>query len=315
MEKEKRDREALNWIIALHDRPGDPDLGARAAAWRAADLGNDRAFREAERTWTLLGDIPSRSGTRDRRRRLHPAARRGYRPAAVAIACAACIAVFFLPGVLLRITADYTTGTAEMRHIKLEDGSQVSLGAESALAVAYGGNRREVRLLKGTAFFEVTPDPGRPFVVEADDVETTVTGTRFEVVRGKREVAVAVSGGTVSVSGFKTAQTAPARLQAGERIRIAADGSARRGSVAPGDVASWRTGYLAADDEPVAGVVETLDRYYGGSFVVLGSRLADSRVTGAYRLDDPVAALEAVAAAHGAVVRRFTPWIVVMSEM
>ena len=67
--------------------------------------------------------------------------------------------------------------------IVLDDGSEVTLNAGSELVfpAAFGESSREV-MLKGEAFFNVTKDPGRPFIVRSPSrASIKVYGTSFNV--------------------------------------------------------------------------------------------------------------------------------------
>lgn len=66
--------------------------------------------------------------------------------------------------------------------LKLSDGTTVFLNSDSELRypVNFGATSREVEL-KGEAFFEVTKDAQRPFVVKAEQVYVKVLGTSFNI--------------------------------------------------------------------------------------------------------------------------------------
>lgn len=64
----------------------------------------------------------------------------------------------------------------------LPDGSKVWLNAGSKLFFIndFAGNTREVKL-EGEAFFDVTKNPSRPFIVHANNIDIKVLGTAFNV--------------------------------------------------------------------------------------------------------------------------------------
>ena len=66
-------------------------------------------------------------------------------------------------------------------HLVLSDGTRVWMNARSRLVypVAFG-DTREVEL-EGEAYFEVTRDENRPFIVHAGQVAVKVLGTEFNV--------------------------------------------------------------------------------------------------------------------------------------
>jgi transmembrane sensor len=87
------------------------------------------------------------------------------------------------------------------RKVVLHDGSTIILepGSEIRYAEKFG-NQREV-YLSGDAFFEVTKDASRPFLVYANEITTKVLGTSFRIKanQGEKEIVVAVKTGKVSV--------------------------------------------------------------------------------------------------------------------
>jgi hypothetical protein len=93
------------------------------------------------------------------------------------------------------------------RKVRLSDGSVVILQPSSEITIAddFGGINREVRL-KGEAFFRVTRDTSKPFVVYSNEVVTRVLGTCFNVraYESDREITVAVKSGKVSVYAGKS---------------------------------------------------------------------------------------------------------------
>lgn len=94
------------------------------------------------------------------------------------------------------------TSTQPHQVISLPDGTKVTLNGNSRLEYppAFNGEFREVNLV-GEAFFEVTHDPGKPFLVHTGSIVTRVLGTSFNIkaVPGEKDVAVTVISGKVQV--------------------------------------------------------------------------------------------------------------------
>lgn len=88
----------------------------------------------------------------------------------------------------------------DLKSVLMVDGSRITLspGARVRFQSLPGPDARNVRL-EGTAFFEVTADPKRPFIVYAGKVVTRVLGTSFRI-SGDRSITVAVRSGKVAVS-------------------------------------------------------------------------------------------------------------------
>ena len=315
--------EAVDWRMRLDAAPGDAAVRAALDAWLAKSAARRRAYADVERLVRVADTLPAdyedlqseaksppdSPPVRSLPVRSRAARRAGY----AAIALAACLAFLFLPTLQLWLASDYRTSTAELRTITLEDGSVVSLDAGSAVAVRYVASRREVALLSGRAFFQVVPAADRPFVVVAEDVTVTVTGTAFDVGSSGDIVSVAVQSGTVEVASSRDKGTV-ARLTRGERLEIdRTSGRTAKSEIVPGDVAAWRDRRLVVDKATIAEVMGELGRHYPGVVVLSDRKLAQRRVSGVFDLRQPVEALQAAVRTHDGSVTRITPYLVVIS--
>ena len=213
---------------------------------------------------------------------------------------------------LMRFQADHATATAELRTLKLDDGSDVSLGPRTAIDVAYTGDERRIRLRQGEAFFVVAPGDRRPFIVEAGPIEARDIGTAFDVRTAPEATEVSVQEGLVDVLTPNSGEPAE-RLQAGNSMKIAGNNRRHREKLDPAQIATWRNRQLVVDNRPVDAVVDAIRPYYSGAILVQGRRFPREPLTGVYNLADPATALRAVAAAHGASYHRLSPWLIVLN--
>ncbi len=92
--------------------------------------------------------------------------------------------------------------SADMK-IELTDGSLVMLSPHGILEypAQFASDRREVNL-RGSAFFQVSRNPGLPFYVNTGDITTKVLGTSFRVEAGSSNGSVEVSVRTGKVAVF-----------------------------------------------------------------------------------------------------------------
>lgn len=320
-------RDATDWFILLQEDPDDKDLHRRIDAWRSSSDLNEMAWHATERTAEVASamtpahadewgpDVLRRRASA--RRHEEPRARRLSRRivglSLAGVALAACLAMLAVPSLLIRVQADQTTAVAEQRVLDLQDGSRITLAPSSAIAVEFRGDERRIRLLDGQAFFEVRPDPDRPFRVHAGGIETSVLGTSFEVRLDSGAVTVAVREGVVQVATGKEGRGNSESLIAGETMRFDAEGRFQRSTEPTGSMAAWRQGQLTSHDRPLSEAVDMLRRYYGGSILVTDDALGARTVTGVYNLADPEEALRGMVQTHGGKVRRITPWLLVVS--
>lgn len=307
-----RREQALDWLLRLQQAPHDPQLRDEFEQWCARDAANAVAYCKAEKLWQLSGQLAPTTTEHWPKApvlQLPVRRRRWWLGAAVA----ACLLVAVAPSLSLRLQADYRTAQGETRDITLADGSVVQMDSDTAIAVDYSGNHRDVKLLAGQAFFEVKPDKTKPFHVRAEAVKVTVTGTAFNVELRPGRVGVDVQHGSVRVEDVVDAHVLSDALTAGERLRYV-DGIVQVKTFAPSQAAAWRQGQLIADDQRVAELVQALARYLPGKVVLRDEALGDKRVTGVYDLRKPEAALRAVLRPHGGEVRSYGPWLLVLGK-
>lgn len=95
------------------------------------------------------------------------------------------------------------TPSGKMTKLTLADGSQVWLNANSSMRypVAFSAASREVWLTDGEAFFDVSPDKQRPFIVHTDKLNVQVLGTSFNIRAYTQldKVSIGVATGKVQV--------------------------------------------------------------------------------------------------------------------
>ena len=221
-----------------------------------------------------------------------------------------------LPGALLRMRADYITKTAEIRRIGLSDGSAMTLGPDSAAAIAYRDQRRTIELLAGMAYFEVTKDPARPFSVLTGPVTATAIGTAFDVSSDAGFVSVSVEHGIVEARAPGSDMSLGEQLGAGDWVTLdPSAGHVVRGTREAAQIAAWRGGMIVAERETVAAMVAKISRWIPGRVVVADPFLGSRVVSGVFDLADPVRALEAVARPFGAKVREIGGLMTIVSPV
>ncbi|MEL4308891.1 FecR family protein [Joostella sp. CR20] len=100
-----------------------------------------------------------------------------------------------------------TTAENELKTIVLNDSSVITLNENSRLKfpTKFAENQREVSL-DGEAYFKISKDKNRPFIVTANEVRTKVLGTEFNIKMQTEAVSVALVEGSVDVCGLATSK-------------------------------------------------------------------------------------------------------------
>lgn len=318
---ERIEQEAVAWFTRMH---GEPSAGDRRNfdRWRTADPENERAYGKVAQSYAATDGLNYKAAASDAEALksylavIHAGRKRRARMANAASAAGIallCGLSFFAwrdhPNLIQNLSADHYTARAERRTVTLADGSSVTLDADSAITQDISAHERRVRLLRGTAFFDVVKSDV-PFVVEAGDGETRVTGTAFSVETSGEGATIALARGSVSVSG--KAGSGTALLSPGQSVSYGIDGIGPVGNVPVDDILSWRDGWLVFDQAPLADVVGHINRYRPGRIVIAGSELAARKVSGNLPLDKPDSALASLQATVGFRLTRLGSNLVVI---
>ena len=328
--------EAASWLLRLREAAGDPRVQDDFSAWLSRSDGHRAAWHRVRESWHLLGEgkpvyehvwrprsLQTPSTGAGKGSRIQPghhsrAARRRWQWAATTSAAglAACLLVVAVPSLLLRLEADYLTTTAQSRLVTLEDGTTVYLAADSAIKTDFSASRRQVRLLAGEAFFDVTRNPARPFVVDASGVKVEVTGTAFDVRLASSVTQVELARGAVGVSSNAAPRTSPAVLAPGQMLVVdRKSGAMTKSDIAPEDIGAWREGRLFVNDATIGAVVEQIQRYHAAWIAVPDVTLAQQTVTGLYDLRDPDRALRALVQPYGGKVHEVSRFARIVSRL
>lgn len=163
----------------------------------------------------------------------------------------------------------------------LPDGTVVTLnkGSEIAFNSRFNGDTRSVTL-KGEAFFDVTPDKSKPFVITADNAEIRVVGTSFNVKSSSAKTEVIVETGIVEVSKKKNMVTLKPKEKA-----IVLQSSAAPVVEAVDDVLYnyYRTKELVCNNTPLWRLVAVLNDAYNTNITIGDKRLNDLAITTTFK--------------------------------
>ena len=221
--------------------------------------------------------------------------------AGAAVATAAVVAGLWLVRPRTQV-ASLATAVAQRQSLTLVDGSRAELNAQTSLQIEIGPLERRVRLASGEAYFTVTKDKARPFIVETPAGSVRVTGTVFNVrADSPSALEVLVVDGSVQVRPGESASGpagGPVTLAPGDRLSAGAEGVTvqRLSAAAVEDTLAWRHGQLVCAGEPLSAVLARVARYHGRG-ITAAPAVANLRVGGRYSFDDLDAFLSAIESA------------------
>ena len=168
-------------------------------------------------------------------------------------------------GMMLKFyTADVitmTTSEMEEKKIELPDGSVVFMNENSQLTYADNYNESSRNLiLSGEAFFEVSRDESKPFVVDTEGGAISVLGTSFNIITKGERSSVYVKTGTVQYMDKDKDQSSQVLkkgdflLDDGYSLSIVQNENA--------NILAWKTHQMTFDVTPLDEVFKTLTKAY-----------------------------------------------------
>lgn len=150
----------------------------------------------------------------------------------------------------------------EHKEVQLPDGTNVILNAGTVMKYPdrFMSNQRSIEI-NGEAFFEVTPDAERPFIIQTKNAAIRVLGTSFNVKAydTDEQLMVSVQTGKVQVD----MPEAMMRLLPNEQLIFNhCNGDIRKKQEDINRPISWIYGNLYFNKTPIQSVVKDLERMY-----------------------------------------------------
>lgn len=217
----------------------------------------------------------------------------------------------------------FSTVGAAARSVKLADGSIVALEPDTILRTQFDGDRRELRLDRGSSRFEVAHER-RPFTVIAGGGRVTARGTIFDVsLASPGRVVVRLLRGAIDVErpeqkARSGASSAPAvtRLAVGDELSFAVPLQQGLSSqLADNDAASGQPDFSLIrefDGAPLSAVVSEANRDSLTAIRLADPSIGDIKVSGRFRVDSPEQVAGRLASLFDLEAKREAPNMIVL---
>ncbi len=212
------------------------------------------------------------------------------------------IAAVLIPIAILSIIYFWQTGRVKQIDLfanevsiqdTLPDGTTVAINAKSKLSYPqkFKGSTREV-ILEGEAYFEVSHDKEKPFIIHTGDANIKVLGTSFNVnaYNENKEIEVLVKEGKVMLysSDITSGDTNAVVLVAGEKgIFDKITHKVRKISESNINDLYWKTKTLIFSKTELSMVVETLQKFYGINIVFNNKDLYNCKLSATF-INQPI---------------------------
>ncbi|HCW20439.1 FecR domain-containing protein [Achromobacter sp.] len=304
-------REARTWLLTLTSgRATEADAEA-FREWLRADPRRQAAFAAQKQLWRDVGPAVQAvvaEGARNRARKSLVTGRRAFLGGALA-ASAAYLAfkppLGLWPGLDV-LGADYRTAAGEQRRVALGNAVDVQMNTQTRINVSRDGDGAVIELADGEA--EIRSGPAAAVVV-AGKGRITAKDALFNVRYIDGEARLCCLSGVVRLAH----EQGVFDIVANRELRYDDRRVMPPVQVDPAIVTAWRQGWLVFDQQPLAQVVDELNRYRRGRLVLMNDQLGKRLVQARFSLAQVADAERLIRDAYGARVTRLPAGVVVLS--
>ncbi|MFK3820489.1 FecR domain-containing protein [Pseudomonas sp. NPDC089407] len=303
-------KQAIQWMLRLRESGHNPALQQQCEQWRGAHPEHEQAWQRVIRMHQDL-DLRAIPGAGLVLQTLETSQRRLHRRQALKLlgGLAMVGTAAWLGNDLDALsgwTADYATSTGERRSFTLPDGSLMQLNTHSAVDLAFNGQQRLIRLKQGELMITCSQavNMQRPLRVQTRDALLEVFDGRFVARQDSDCTRVSVSHGRVAIHlpGNELLQW----IEAGQDWRLDAQGAQRLEHVDM-DAMAWSEGLIVTRDMRLFDFLEQVSRYRHG-YLGCSDEIADLRLSGVFRLEDPEQLLQLLPQTLPVRLRQRTRW-------
>ncbi|MCJ8269396.1 MAG: FecR domain-containing protein, partial [Psychrosphaera sp.] len=287
---------AADWYAKMQAQ--NPDK-AGFAKWRLGAPEHAKAYQAYEQMWAdshalandsdilaQLANIPSVEKT---------SRSRWYMPSAAAAVLLVSFITMFLIQNIPQVE-DFSTGIAQQQIVQLDDGTIVTLDANTKIQVTMSSQGRDVQLFKGRARFDVAKDSQRPFVVSTNVGSVRAIGTIFDVNKTKHAFNVALLEGIVEVAAKSTKNKSQKELMsAGQKTTVSTSHGVAKPTKITQDLANgWTNGLLQFNATPLSQAVAEFNRYLKKPLRIRDKDIGQFQITGSFATKEPEKIIEAL---------------------
>ncbi len=173
-------------------------------------------------------------------------------------------------------TADFT------QEIHLPDGSNAMLSHYSSMTYpsAFKKKNRKVEI-KGEAYFDVSKDKKRPFIVSTGNIQIKVLGTQFNVESYPKDdyIKTTLIEGSVSVSNRQNDDTIVLLPNESALFCKTSETLQKEYNENVKDIIAWKEGKLIFNNETMNMIAVDLSHYFNVSIIIQDPSLKEYRVT------------------------------------
>jgi transmembrane sensor len=174
------------------------------------------------------------------------------------------------------------SATTSIEKLALSDGSEVSLnkGATINYPKHFIGKSREIEM-NGEAFFNISKNPLKPFIIHTSKTDIKVLGTSFNVnTKPNGDVEVIVKTGIVAVTALESKEQVI--LHKNEKASFYSSNLSLKKAMNEDDnYLSWKTNKLVFKESNLGYVFKTIEKVYGVK-VIANDKILQCKLTATY---------------------------------
>lgn len=293
-------------MLRLRESGHDPALQQQCAQWRSSHHENEQAWQRMVHLHKDL-DLRAIPGAGLALQTLETSQQRLRRRQALKLLGGVVMAgsASWLAKDLDTVSAwasDYATGTGERRVFTLPDGSLMQLNTCSAVDLAFHDQQRLVRLKHGELM--INCNPRQPLLVQTRDALLEGFEGRFVAYQDSDCTRVSVSHGKVAIHRPGAGQLQ--WIEGGQNWRLDAQVAQRLAHMEM-DAMAWTEGLIVTQDMRLSNFLAQVSRYRHG-YLGCSNDIADLRLSGVFRLEDPEQLLRLLPQTLPVRLRRRTRW-------
>lgn len=213
----------------------------------------------------------------------------------------------------------YRTAFGQTSSFRLDDGSQVTLNANSSLRVprfGFGDHTREVFLQGEGAFSVVHTATHQPFIVKTNrKFEVLVLGTEFTVFSRERGAKVVLNKGKVQLRYRQGATPKEVTMKPGDLVMIDPQNQLKQTVIRePEKYVAWKEHRFVFDETPLYDITHLFLENFGVKVRIENQELSSWTVSGSFTAQNASELLETLSEAANLRYRREGNEIIIYSE-
>lgn len=182
-----------------------------------------------------------------------------------------------------------TVPAGQRVNLTLPDGTNVWLNAcsEMKYPAAFTGDKREITL-NGEAYFEVTHNANKPFIVQTNKCNIEVLGTKFnvEAYNDSKDFCTSLLEGSVKI--VEREKPSDNLILTPNQQATLVNGHLSSEPIADFDLFRWKEGLICFRNMHFKELMTRFEKCYGIHIIIENTNLADYVCSGKFRISDGI---------------------------